>query len=232
MAQAGSFIPGDRATIGVCDRIFTRVGADDDLARNRSTFMVEMAETARILQGATPKSLILFDEVGRGTSTYDGVAIAWALAEHLAQSPERCPRTLFATHYHELTALSDRFAAIQNHHLAVKEKDGRVVFLFRVKEGACDDSFGIHVAKMAGVPPSIVSRASEILRSLEDGSFDPLKGRGTLKPKSRMDVQQASLFSDSQVQTMDELAGIRTETMTPMEALNKLDELTKRLRGD
>lgn len=232
MAQAGSFVPADRATIGVCDRIFTRVGADDDLARNRSTFMVEMAETARILQGATPRSLILFDEVGRGTSTYDGVAIAWALAEHLAQSSSRCPRTLFATHYHELTALSDRFAAIRNHHLAVKEKDGRVVFLFRVKEGACDDSFGIHVAKMAGVPPSIVSRASEILRSLEDGSFDPLKGRGTLKPKSRVDVQQSSLFSDSQVQTMEELSGLRTDTMTPMEALNKLDELTKRLRGD
>ena len=232
MAQAGSFVPADKATIGVCDRIFTRVGADDDLARNRSTFMVEMAETARILQGATAKSLILFDEVGRGTSTYDGVAIAWALAEHLAQSPSRCPRTLFATHYHELTALSDRFAAIHNHHLAVKEKDGRVVFLFRVKEGACDDSFGIHVAKMAGVPPSIVSRAAEILRSLEDGSFDPLKGRGTLKPKSRVDVQQASLFSDSQVATIDELAGLRTDTMTPMEALNKLDELTKRLRGD
>ena len=232
MAQAGSFIPADKATIGVCDRIFTRVGADDDLARNRSTFMVEMAETARILQGATAKSLILFDEVGRGTSTYDGVAIAWALAEHLAQTQSRCPRTLFATHYHELTALSDRFAAIRNHHLAIKEKDGRVVFLFRVKEGACDDSFGIHVAKMAGVPPSIVSRASEILRALEDGTFDPLKGRGTLKPKSRIDVQQASLFSDSQVQTIDELSRLRTDTMTPMEALNTLDELTKRLRGD
>ncbi len=232
MAQAGSFVPVDKATIGVCDRIFTRVGADDDLARNRSTFMVEMAETARILQGATPKSLILFDEVGRGTSTYDGVAIAWALAEHLAHSTVRCPRTLFATHYHELTALADRFAAIRNHHLAVKEKDGRVVFLFRVKEGACDDSFGIHVAKMAGVPPSIVLRASEILRSLEDGSFDPLKGRGTLKPRPRRDVEQASLFSDSQMQTVDELSKLRTETMTPMEALNKLDELTRRLRGD
>jgi DNA mismatch repair protein MutS len=114
----------------------------------------------------------------------------------------------------------------------VKEKDGRVVFLFRVKEGACDDSFGIHVAKMAGVPPSIVSRASEILRSLEDGSFDPLKGRGTLKPRPRRDVEQASLFSDSQMQTVDELSKLRTETMTPMEALNKLDELTRRLRGD
>ncbi len=232
MAQAGSFVPVDTATIGICDRIFTRVGADDDLARNRSTFMVEMAETARILQGATPKSLILFDEVGRGTSTYDGVAIAWALAEHLAQAPSRCPRTLFATHYHELTALSDRFPAIANHHLAVKEKDGRVVFLFRVKEGACDDSFGIHVAKMAGVPPSVVSRASEILRALEDGSFDPLKGRGTLKPRARADVQQASLFSDSQVQTMAELSRLKTESMTPMEALNKLDELTRRLRSD
>jgi len=232
MAQAGSFVPADMATIGVCDRIFTRVGADDDLAHNRSTFMVEMAETARILQGATPKSLILFDEVGRGTSTYDGVAIAWALAEHLAANPDRCPRTLFATHYHELTALADRLAAIHNHHLAVKEKDGRVVFLFRVKEGACDDSFGIHVAKMAGVPPSVVSRATEILRALEDGAFDPLKGRGTLKPRAKSDAQQVNLFSDSQVQAMDELSLLQTETMTPMEALNKLDELTRRLRGD
>lgn len=230
MAQAGSFVPADKATIGICDRIYTRVGADDDLARNRSTFMVEMAETARILQGATAKSLILFDEVGRGTSTYDGVAIAWALAEHLAHVPARCPRTLFATHYHELTALADRFTAIRNHHLAIKEKDGRVVFLFRVKEGVCDDSFGIHVAKMAGVPTSIVARATEILRCLEDGSFDPLKGRGTLKPRPRAAVEQPSLFSDSQLQTVDELRTLQTETMTPMEALNKLDELTRRLR--
>lgn len=232
MAQAGSFVPADKAVIGVCDRIFTRVGADDDLARNRSTFMVEMAETARILQGATPKSLILFDEVGRGTSTYDGVAIAWALAEHLAQSLARCPRTLFATHYHELTALVDRLAAVRNHHLAVKEKDGRVVFLFRVKEGACDDSFGIHVARMAGVPGSVVARATEILRALEDGTFDPLKRLGTLKPRPRVTVEQASLFSESQLQTVDELKRLRPETMTPIEALNKLDELTKRLRGD
>jgi DNA mismatch repair protein MutS len=232
MAQAGSFVPADVATIGICDRIFTRVGADDDLARNRSTFMVEMAETARILQGATPRSLVLFDEVGRGTSTYDGVAIAWALAEHLAADPARCPRTLFATHYHELTALADRFDAIRNHHLAVKEKEGRVVFLFRVKEGACDDSFGIHVAKMAGVPPTVVTRAAEIVRALEDGTFDPLKGRGTLKPRPRVPVQQGSLFSETQAQAVDELTHLRTDSMTPIEALNKLDELTRRLRGD
>jgi DNA mismatch repair protein MutS len=230
MAQCGSFVPVEAALIGIADRIFTRVGADDDLARNRSTFMVEMSETARILHGATSRSLILFDEVGRGTSTYDGVAIAWAIAEHLAHDPLCCPRTLFATHYHELTALADRFPAVQNHHLAVKEKDGRVVFLFRVKPGACDDSFGIHVARMAGVPGSVVNRAQEILQALENGSFDPLKGRATVRARVAAQALQANLFSDTQVAAMDELSRLKPESMTPLEALSKLDELTRRLR--
>jgi len=232
MAQMGSFVPAEAATIGLVDRIFTRVGADDDLSHNRSTFMVEMAETARILAGATPRSLILFDEVGRGTSTYDGVAIAWAIAEHLAKDAAHCPRTLFATHYHELTALADRFTAIRNYQLATREKNGRIVFLFRVKTGACDDSFGIHVARMAGVPPPVVARAGEILSALESGTFDPLRGRATVRPRTTgAAAQQASLFTDGERAAVSELAGLHPEVMTPLEALNKLDELTRRLRG-
>ena len=231
MAQAGSFVPADDVQLGVVDRVFTRVGADDDLTRNRSTFMVEMAETARILAQATPRSLILFDEVGRGTSTYDGVAIAWSIAEHLATQPGTCPRTLFATHYHELTALDDRLAAIKNYQLAVREKDGRIAFIFRVKPGACDDSFGIHVAKMAGVPATVIGRANEILASLESGTFDPLKrGTGSRARRAQVPAQQASLFSDKERDTVNELAGLKPERMTPLEALTKLDELTKRLQ--
>jgi len=240
MAQAGSFVPADEATIGVVDRIFTRVGADDDLTRNRSTFMVEMAETARILTGATDRSLILFDEVGRGTSTYDGVAIAWAIAEHLAADQTRCPRTLFATHYHELTALADRFPAIQNYQLAVREKDGAIAFIFRVKPGACDDSFGIHVAKMAGVPRRVVDRANEILASLESGTFDPLKrpiGWTKMQGADRQRriaaaAQQENLFSERERAAVSELSGLKPEHMTPMEALAKLDELIKRLKPE
>ncbi len=238
MAQAGSFVPADEATIGVVDRIFTRVGADDDLTRNRSTFMVEMAETARILTGATDRSLILFDEVGRGTSTYDGVAIAWAIAEHLASDQSRCPRTLFATHYHELTALADRLPAVQNYQLAVREKNGMIAFIFRVKPGACDDSFGIHVAKMAGVPQRVVDRANEILTSLESGTFDPLKhgvGLSRVQGADRQRriaaaAQQENLFSERERAAVSELSGLKPEHMTPMEALSKLDELIKRLK--
>ncbi|MEW5876114.1 MAG: DNA mismatch repair protein MutS [Candidatus Zixiibacteriota bacterium] len=232
MAQAGCFVPAEEADIGIVDRVFTRVGADDDLTRNRSTFMVEMAETARILTGATPRSLILFDEVGRGTSTYDGVAIAWSIAEHLAQDPATCPRTLFATHYHELTALEERFNAIRNYQLAVREKDGHIAFIFRVKPGGCDDSFGIHVARMAGVPATVVSRAHEILSALESGTFDPLKrGIGARPKRAAAPTQQESLFNEKERATVSELSNLKTDTMTPIEALNKLDELAKRLRG-
>lgn len=231
MAQAGSFVPADSATIGIVDRVFTRVGADDDLSRNRSTFMVEMAETARILTGASPRSLILFDEVGRGTSTYDGVAIAWSIAEHLARDPGQCPRTLFATHYHELTALEERFDAIRNYQLAVRERDGAVAFIYRVKPGGCDDSFGIHVARMAGVPPGVVARAHEILAALETGTFDPLKrGVGARPKRPAVPSRQESLFTEDQRAAVSELSRLNPQTMTPLEALTKLDELTRRLR--
>ncbi|HUU46140.1 MAG TPA: DNA mismatch repair protein MutS [Acidobacteriota bacterium] len=231
MAQAGSFVPAEIATIGIVDRLFTRVGADDDLSHNRSTFMVEMAETARILSGMTPRSLVLFDEVGRGTSTYDGVAIAWAIGEHLAADVSHCPRTLFATHYHELTALADRFEAIRNYQLAIREKDGRIAFLFRVRTGASDDSFGIHVAHMAGVPGPVVARAREILSALETGSFNPLQSRGRSRLRPKKAADQANLFTEAEREAVTSLADVRIEEMTPVEALNKLDELRRRLRG-
>jgi len=230
LAQTGSYVPADAARIGIVDRIFTRVGADDELSRNRSTFMVEMTETARILRGMTPRSLVLFDEVGRGTSTYDGVAIAWAIGEHLAHDNELCPRTLFATHYHELTALADHLPAAANYQMAVREKEGTVAFLFRVRPGACDDSFGIHVAALAGVPPGIVGRARDILTALETGSFEPLRRGYTSQPRHRTARSQPDLFSAAQRQALQSLAAVTPEEMTPIEALNTLAELARGLR--
>ncbi len=165
LAQMGSFVPAERARIGVVDRLFSRVGAADDLARGRSTFMVEMVETAAILNRATPNSLVILDEIGRGTATFDGLSIAWATIEHL-HDVNRC-RTLFATHYHELTALAAKLAELSCHTMRVKEWHGDVVFLHEVAPGAADRSYGIHVAKLAGLPPSVVARAEEVLKTLE-----------------------------------------------------------------
>jgi DNA mismatch repair protein MutS len=167
LAQIGSFVPADEAHIGLVDRIFTRVGATDRLAKGQSTFMVEMIETANILNHATPRSLILLDEIGRGTSTYDGLSLAWAIAERLHQDPDIAARTLFATHYHELTQLARDLPRLRNVQVTVKEADGRVIFLRKVIEGGCDSSYGIHVAKMAGVPHPVIDRAWEILAELE-----------------------------------------------------------------
>jgi DNA mismatch repair protein MutS len=167
LAQIGSFVPADEAHIGIVDRIFTRVGATDRLAKGQSTFMVEMIETANILNHATPRSLILLDEIGRGTSTYDGLSLAWAITEALHQDPRIAARTLFATHYHELTQLAQGLPRLRNVQVTVKEAEGRVIFLRKVIEGGCDSSYGIHVAKMAGVPDGVIARAWEILAELE-----------------------------------------------------------------
>jgi len=171
MAQMGSFVPADSAEIGVVDRVFTRVGASDDLARGRSTFMVEMQETANILNNATPKSLIVLDEIGRGTSTFDGISIAWAVAEHLHNSDRVKAKTLFATHYHELTDLSMTMTGVKNYNIQVREKDDRIAFLRKIVEGAADKSYGIQVARLAGMPGEVVVRAKEILANLEEGEF-------------------------------------------------------------
>jgi len=172
MAQMGSFVPASSMRIGVLDRVFTRIGAGDDLARGRSTFLVEMQETANILNNATPKSLIVLDEIGRGTSTFDGISIAWSVAEYLHGKEQAKAKTLFATHYHELTDLADTFKGVKNFTVKVKEEGGRVVFLRRIAPGIAEKSFGIHVGAMAGLPKEVVDRAAQILKNLEANELD------------------------------------------------------------
>jgi DNA mismatch repair protein MutS len=167
LAQIGSFVPAGEATIGIIDKIFTRVGASDNLSKGESTFMVEMTETASILNNLSSRSLVLMDEIGRGTSTYDGISIAWAIVEHLHNNPKARAKTLFATHYHELNQLADDCPRVRNYHVAVQEADGRVLFLRKLRPGGSEHSFGIHVARMAGMPPAVVLRANEIMHHLE-----------------------------------------------------------------
>jgi DNA mismatch repair protein MutS len=167
LAQVGSFVPAEEATIGIIDKIFTRVGASDNLSKGESTFMVEMTETASILNNLSDRSLVLMDEIGRGTSTYDGISIAWAIVEHLHNTPKARAKTLFATHYHELNQLADDCPRVRNYNVAVQEADGRVLFLRKLRPGGSEHSFGIHVARMAGMPPAVVLRANEIMHHLE-----------------------------------------------------------------
>lgn len=186
MAQLGSFVPASSMRLGVLDRVFTRIGAGDDLARGRSTFLVEMQETANILNNATPKSLIVLDEIGRGTSTFDGISIAWSVAEYLHGKPSAKAKTLFATHYHELTDLADAFCGIKNYTVKVKDEGGRVVFLRRIVPGIAEKSFGIHVGAMAGLPQEVVSRADEILKNLEANELDVNRAKSVRKPRKRL----------------------------------------------
>ncbi len=219
MAQIGSFVPADEAKIGIVDRVFTRIGAQDEVAFGQSTFMVEMVETANILNHATPRSLLILDEVGRGTSTYDGLSIAWAVVEYLHNHPERRARTLFATHYHELTEMAAHLPSVHNYNLAVVEEGKQVVFLHKVEPGGADRSYGIHVAQLAGVPRPVIHRAEELLAQLESGEFRP----GTEKPEPYQPV----LFADENP-IVEELQKLDVSTMTPLEAINKLYELQKR----
>jgi DNA mismatch repair protein MutS len=223
LAQAGSFVPAASARIGVVDRIFTRIGAQDDLSRGESTFMVEMLETAAILRGATRRSLILFDEVGRGTSTYDGLAIARAVVEHLHALPGRAAKTLFATHYHEMTALAQSLPRVRNQSVAVTEQDGRVVFLHRIVDGGADRSYGIHVAELAGMPAPVVDRAREVLAALEAAAKDG--------PQRRASAPQLPLLAagtPSEVEAA--LAELDLDALTPLQALTRLYELKAKLR--
>ena len=223
MAQIGSFVPADSATVGLADRIFTRVGLQDDLAAGQSTFMVEMVETAAILNQATRRSLVILDEIGRGTSTYDGLSIARAVAEHIHNDPHLGCRTLFATHYHELTQLVDSLPRVRNHTVAVSEDAGSLVFLHRIVPGGADRSYGVHVAQLAGMPKTVVHRAWEILETLEalpqSGSLN-----GGKRAESRGEDRQIPLFSVS-APLMDELRRLDVTNMTPLEAINKLYEL-------
>ncbi|HHJ53324.1 MAG TPA: DNA mismatch repair protein MutS [Caldithrix abyssi] len=231
MAQIGSFVPAREARIGIVDRIFTRVGASDNLALGESTFLVEMNETASILNAATSRSLILLDEIGRGTSTFDGLSIAWAVAEYLHNTPSLRAKTLFATHYHELTELALLYPRIKNYNVAVEEWEDQVVFLRKIVPGGTDNSYGIYVAQMAGLPPELIARAKEILANLEANELTPhsKKPKLAMRRKGRsVDVNQLSLFGDQQSQKVKKaLDGVDINRMTPLQALQKLDELKK-----
>lgn len=221
--------------MGVVDRIFTRVGASDELSRGQSTFMVEMQESANILNNATGRSLIILDEVGRGTSTFDGLSIAWALTEYIYK--HLGARTLFATHYHELTELALLFPGIKNYNVAVREWGEEVVFLRKIVEGGTDKSYGIHVARLAGVPKEVITRAKEILEELEANSLDAYQrpklgtSRGTLqRAPTTTEPLQIPLFFPKEQGVIDDIKGLDVSLLTPLEALNKLDELKKRLQ--
>ena len=230
MAQIGSFVPAESASIGVVDKIFTRVGASDNISLGESTFMVEMNEAASILNNLSERSLVLFDELGRGTSTYDGISIAWAIVEHIHNHPAHA-KTLFATHYHELNEMESLFERIRNYNVSVREADGKVIFLRKLVRGGSEHSFGIHVAKLAGMPPSIVKRAEQILKDLEKSNSSNSKAAsGAIKPKevSNPEGMQLSFFQlDDPVleQIRDEVKSLNINTLTPLEALNKLSEI-------
>ena len=266
MAQMGSFVPADSAHIGLVDKIFTRVGASDNISLGESTFMVEMTEASDILNNVTPRSLVLFDELGRGTSTYDGISIAWAIVEYLHQHSGAQARTLFATHYHELNEMEKHFERIKNYNVSVKEVNGKVIFLRKLMPGGSEHSFGIHVAEIAGMPKSIVSRANAILRQLEadnagvgvdesgaEASAEApsenaaattvtsvkrrkggkLSTRNIASQSSVQGVQLSFFQLDDPVlcQIRDEIIGLDINNLTPVEALNKLNEIKKIVTG-
>ena len=236
LAQIGCFVPAERARIGIVDKIFTRVGASDNISLGESTFMVEMTEAANILNNVTTRSLVLFDELGRGTSTYDGISIAWAIVEYLHEHPKAQARTLFATHYHELNEMEKSFSRIKNYNVSVKEVDGKIIFLRKLTRGGSEHSFGIHVAEIAGMPRSIVKRANVILKELEaDNSQVGSVGKTAIEhlEKSREGVQLSFFQLDDPVLTQirDEILGLDVNNLTPVEALNKLNDIKKILNG-
>ncbi len=236
MAQIGCFVPAESAHIGLVDKIFTRVGASDNISVGESTFMVEMNEAADILNNLSPRSLVLFDELGRGTSTYDGISIAWAIVEHIHEHPRARARTLFATHYHELNEMEKSFARIKNYNVAVKEVDGKVIFLRKLERGGSAHSFGIHVAKLAGMPKSIVKRADEILKQLEreNRQAGTVTGKTITEGPSSAGGMQLSFFQlDDPVlcQIRDEILNLDVNNLTPLEALNKLNDIKRIVKG-
>jgi DNA mismatch repair protein MutS len=225
LAQIGSFVPAEQASIGIVDRIFTRIGAGEDIAAGQSTFMVEMIETANILHNATPRSLIILDEIGRGTSTYDGLSIARAVAEYIHSSPKLGAKTLFATHYHEMVELAGYLPRVKNFNVAVREEAGEVIFLYKIVPGGVDRSYGIHVAQLAGLPRSVVHRAQEVLEDLEGDS----RTTRPVSKKRRLPAAQQLTFLPPKSPLMEELEKLDLDAMTPLEALNKLYELKKRV---
>ncbi len=234
MAQIGCFVPADAATIGVVDKIFTRVGASDNISMGESTFMVEMNEAASIINNLSQKSLVLFDELGRGTSTYDGISIAWSIVEYIHEHPKAKAKTLFATHYHELNEMEKLFPRIKNYNVSVKEVDGKVIFLRKLVRGSSEHSFGIHVAKLAGLPNKVVNRANEILEQLEVGNSKSPITDGSKPAKKKPEAVQLSLFQldDPILEAVrDEINHLDINNLTPIEALNKLNEIKKIVGG-
>jgi len=233
MAQVGSFVPAAEAKIGWVDKIFTRVGASDNISLGESTFMVEMLESASILNNLSSRSLVLLDEIGRGTSTYDGISIAWVMVEFIHEHPRWRAKTLFATHYHELNEMENAFSRIRNYNIAIKEHENRVIFLRKLVRGGSEHSFGIHVADMAGMPKSVVKRAGEILAELENNEGEG-KGSKISKPvgdiAGRREGMQMSFFNlEDPVlkQVRDEIASTDIDNLTPVEALNKLNDIKR-----
>ena len=234
MAQMGCFVPAEAARIGIVDKIFTRVGASDNISLGESTFMVEMTEASDILNNVTPRSLVLFDELGRGTSTYDGISIAWAIVEYLHEHQGAQARTLFATHYHELNEMEKNFSRIKNYNVSVKELNGKVIFLRKLMRGGSEHSFGIHVAEIAGMPKSIVNRANTILKQLEaDNAGVGVESRQNIGSSSAAGMQLSFFQLDDPVlcQIRDEILGLDINNLTPVEALNKLNEVKKIITG-
>jgi DNA mismatch repair protein MutS len=229
MAHIGSYVPATTATIGIVDRLFTRVGASDNLVRGQSTFMVEMSETSAILHTASTRSLVLLDEIGRGTSTYDGISIAWSVSEHL-HNVVGC-KTMFATHYHELTQLADSLVAVRNYSVKVREAGDQILFLHRLEPGGADRSYGIEVGRLAGLPDVVLSRARELLRHLEAEQIVPRTNRSTpqIRPQP---AAQLALFSAAPNPLVERLKTIDPDTMTPMQALEMLARLTAEAKRD
>jgi DNA mismatch repair protein MutS len=232
MAQTGSFVPAKKAGIGIVDKIFTRVGASDNISLGESTFMVEMNETASILNNLSDRSLILLDEIGRGTSTYDGISIAWAMVEYLHENKHKA-KTLFATHYHELIEMENSFSRVKNYNVSIKEFNNKVIFLRKIKRGGSEHSFGIHVAKMAGMPKSVVNRADEILKELEQSHEKKELTKPIADLAGHREGLQLSIFQlDDPVlkQIRDEILDMDINNLTPVEALNKLYNIKKYLK--
>ena len=228
MAQVGSFVPAETARIGVVDKIFTRVGASDDLSMGQSTFMIEMMEVATILKEATANSLVILDEIGRGTSTYDGLSIAWAVAEFIADKEKCGAKTLFATHYHELTELENKLEGIKNYSIAVKEKGEDIIFLRKIVRGGTDESYGIHVAKLAGVPKAVTTKANEILRSLERKNI--LTGKKQEKQNKKQVEGQFDLYNYKLAEIAHEVDKINLNELTPIDALNTLVRIKEKMK--
>ena len=228
MAQVGSFVPASEAHIGVVDKIFTRVGASDDLSMGQSTFMVEMMEVATILKEATPNSLVILDEIGRGTSTYDGLSIAWAVAEYIADKEKCGAKTLFATHYHELTELENQSDGIKNYSIAVKEKGEDIIFLRKIVRGGTDESYGIHVAKLAGVPKIVTQKANEFLRNIEKKNV--LTGKKAEKEDKKKVEGQFDMYNYKLAEIAHELDKVNLNELTPIDALNTLVKIKEKMK--